>query len=79
MGLGSLIAPQKPLTRLIVGWRCFKPGGYLLLGRVEDEVDTLVDVALESLDTLSQELLLLLGNTFQRVDGLLSTVGLCTS
>ena len=40
------------------------------------EVDTLLDVALEALDSLGQESLLLLGDALQGVDGLLSSVGL---
>lgn len=51
-------------------------GKYLLLGRVVGEVDALLDVALEALDSLAQELLLLLGNALQGVGGLLHTVGL---
>lgn len=40
------------------------------------KVDTLLDVALEALDSLGQEALLLLGDALQGVDGLLGTVGL---
>lgn len=50
----------------------------LLLGRVVGKVDTLGDVALEALDGLCQERLLLLGDALQGVSGLLSAVGLCT-
>ena len=42
-----------------------------------DKADTLANVALEALVGLGQQSLLLLGNALQRVDGLLSTVGLC--
>jgi hypothetical protein len=47
------------------------------LGRVVDEADALGNVALETLNALGQKALLLLGDALQRVDGLLSTVGLC--
>lgn len=40
------------------------------------EVDALADVSLEISDGLLQEGLLLFGDALQRVDGLLSTVGL---
>jgi len=48
------------------------------LGRSVGEGDTLVDVALEALDGLGQELLLLLRDVTQGVDGLLGSVGLRT-
>lgn len=43
-----------------------------------DKVDALGDVALEALNALLQKSLLLLGDALQRVDSLLSAVGLCT-
>lgn len=51
-------------------------GKYLLLGRVVGKVDALLNVGLEALDSLAQELLLLLGDALQRVGGLLHTFGL---
>lgn len=42
------------------------------------EGDTLLDVALESLKSLSKEFLLLLSNVTKDIDGLLGTVGLDT-
>jgi hypothetical protein len=50
--------------------------GNLLLGGAVDEVDALCDVALETLDALLQESLLLLGDVLQGVGDLLDTVGL---
>jgi hypothetical protein len=41
-----------------------------------DEIDALLDVVLEALNGLLQELLLLVGDTLQGVEGLLGTVGL---
>jgi hypothetical protein len=52
-----------------------RAGVDLLLGGVMGKLDTLLDVALEALDSLGQETLLLLGNALQGVDGLLGTVG----
>jgi hypothetical protein len=49
------------------------------LGRSVGEGDALFDVALEALDGLGQELLLLLRDVAQGVDGLLGTIGLETS
>lgn len=49
---------------------------YLLLGRVVDEVDALLDVALEAFNRLLQQLLLLVGDVAEDVDGLLGAVGL---
>jgi hypothetical protein len=49
---------------------------YLLLGRVVGKVDALLDVGLETLDSLAQELLLPLGDALQGVGGVLDTVGL---
>lgn len=49
-----------------------------LLGRVVGKSNALLDVALEILDGLFQELLLLRGDALQNVDGLLGTVGLCS-
>lgn len=46
------------------------------MGRVLDELNTLLDVALKTGDASCEELLLLLGDTVQDVDGLLGTVGL---
>jgi len=46
------------------------------LGRVVGEVDALLDVALEALDSLLQKRLLLVGDALQGVGGLLGTVGL---
>jgi hypothetical protein len=46
-----------------------------LLGRVVDEVDTLLDVVLETGDSLLQETLLLAGDALERVVGLLGSVG----
>jgi len=48
----------------------------LLWWRVLDEVDALLDVALEALDASLQELLLLFGHTAKNVNGLLGAVGL---
>jgi hypothetical protein len=50
--------------------------GVLLWGRVLDELNTLLDVALKTSDASLQELLLLLGDATEDVDGLLGTVGL---
>lgn len=41
-----------------------------------DKADALANIALEALNTLGQKSLLLLGDAFQGVDGLLGTVGL---
>lgn len=49
---------------------------YLLLGRVVGKVDALLDVGLETLDSLAQELLLPLGDALQGVGDLFDTVGL---
>lgn len=54
-----------------------KAGGYLLLGRVVDKGNALLDVALEALDGGLEERLLLVSNAVKNIDGLLSTVGLC--
>lgn len=43
-----------------------------------DKLDTLDDVALETINTLGQKRLLLLGDALQGVNGLLGTVGLYT-
>lgn len=48
----------------------------LLWWGVLDEFDTLLDVALETLDAGLKELLLLVGDTIKNVDGFLNTVGL---
>lgn len=53
-----------------------RAGVDLLLRGVVGKFDTLLDVALEALDSLGQETLLLLGNALQGVDGLFGTVGL---
>ena len=50
--------------------------GVLLLRRVLDELNTLLDVALKTLNASLQELLLLVGDTVKDVVGLLGTVGL---
>jgi len=47
-----------------------------LLGRVEGELDALLDVALQALDTSLQQLLFLVGDIAEDVDCLLGTVGL---
>lgn len=46
------------------------------MGRVVGKLDALGNVALEALHGLCQECLFLLGDTLQRVGGLLDTVGL---
>ena len=48
----------------------------LLWWGVLGKFDTLLDVALETLDAGLEELLLLVGDTIKNVDGLLDTVGL---
>ena len=48
----------------------------LLWWGVLDEVDALLDVALEALNAGLEELLLLVGDAVKDVDGLLGTVGL---
>lgn len=53
-----------------------KGRGCLLLGRVLDKVDALLNVALETANTRLQQLLLLLGDVANGVDGLFRTVGL---
>lgn len=53
--------------------------GRLLWWGVLDEFDALLDVALESLGGSIKKLLLLLGDTFEHVGGLLSAVGLYIS
>jgi hypothetical protein len=53
-----------------------RAGVDLLLRGVVGKFDTLLDVALEALDSLGQETLLLLGDALQGVDGLFGTVGL---
>lgn len=55
------------------GWR------HLLWWGVLDEFNTLLDVALETLGASSEKLLLLLGDTLERVGSLLSTVRLYIS
>jgi hypothetical protein len=70
-------SPNALLTRFKYGkggWR----GLDSLLGRVVGKSNALLDVALEILDGLFQELLLLRGDALQNVDGLLGTIGLCT-
>ena len=53
-------------------------GGDLLLGRVVDKGNALLDVALQALNRGLQESLLLVGNALQRILDLLDTVGLLT-
>ena len=48
----------------------------LLWWGVLDEVDALLDVALEATGASSKELLLLLGDTLEHIGGLLGAVGL---
>lgn len=48
----------------------------LLCGRLVGENDTLGDVVLQATDGLLQQLLLLLGNVAEDINGLLGTVGL---
>lgn len=48
----------------------------LLWWGVLDEFDTLLDVALETLDASLKKLLLLIGDTVKEIDGLLHAVGL---
>lgn len=48
----------------------------LLWWGVLDEFNTLLDVALETLDASLEELLLLIGDTVKDIDGLLNAVGL---
>lgn len=50
--------------------------GVLLRRGVLDELNTLLDVALEALNAGLEELLLLVGDAVKDVDGLLGTVGL---
>lgn len=73
------IVPQdwlpSTLEQLPTGWK-FQEERYLLLGRVVGKVDALLNVGLEALDSLAQELLLLLGDALQGVGGLLHTFGL---
>ena len=53
---------------------------YLLLRGAVDEVNALLNVALQTLDSSFEQRLLLIGEVTQDVDGLLSTVGLgCVS
>ena len=49
---------------------------HLLWWGVLDEVDALLDVALEATGASSKELLLLLGDTLEHIGGLLGAVGL---
>jgi hypothetical protein len=51
-------------------------GGHLLLRRVVGKGDTLLDVALEAIDSRGEQLLLLVRNIGEDIDGLLCTVGL---
>lgn len=51
-------------------------GGVLLWWGVLDELDALLNVALETLDASLEELLLLIGHTAKDVNGLLRAVGL---
>lgn len=53
-----------------------RDGDGRLLRRVLDEVDALFDVALEALGAGGEELLLLVGDAVEDVDGVLGTVGL---
>ena len=50
--------------------------GNLLLRRVVGESDTLLDVALQALDSSIEQSLLLIGDVGKDVDGLLGTIGL---
>jgi hypothetical protein len=50
--------------------------GYSLLGRVVGKVDALLDVALETRNRGLEQLLLLVGDVAEDVDGLLGAVGL---
>jgi hypothetical protein len=53
-----------------------RPFGDSLLGRVQDELDTLGDVALEIRVASLEELLLVFVGAADDIDGLLSTAGL---
>lgn len=51
-------------------------GGVLLWWGVLDKLNTLLDVTLETGNTGGEQLLLLVGDTVEDVDGLLGTIGL---
>lgn len=53
-----------------------REGEVLLWWGVLDELDTLLNVTLKTLDARLEELLLLIGDTVKNVDGLLNTIGL---
>ncbi len=69
--ISSGLCPEGVVLLLVM-----KRRAELLLGRVVGKLDTLGNVALETLDGLCQQGLFLLGDALQWVGGLFGTVGL---
>lgn len=63
-------------TTFSMWWGSRRGEGVLLWWGVLDEFDTLLNVALETLDASLEELLLLSGDAAKNVDGLLRAIGL---